>query len=106
MRFASRLFPLMTAAVVLSAAPPAGAVPHGGPLVAARPAIVGTVAVGRRLSAVPGTWSGAGDLRYRYQWYRCDAAGARCNAINGATSLTYMLVGRDTAKTIALTVWA
>ena len=45
-------------------------------------------------------------MKYAFQWYRCDASGARCNAVHGATSATYTLVPRDVAKTIGLTVWA
>jgi hypothetical protein len=72
----------------------------------AKPSVSGTTAVGRRLTALTGTWTGAGTIRYAFQWYRCDASGARCNPVHGATSATYMLVPRDVAKTIGLTVWA
>ena len=79
---------------------------RGGPIATAKPSVAGTTAVGRRLTALTGTWTGAGTITYAFQWYRCDASGARCNPVHGATSATYTLVPRDVAKTIGLTVWA
>jgi hypothetical protein len=72
----------------------------------ARPTVTGTLAVGRRLSGLPGTWAGSGAIEYAYQWFRCDGNGARCNSIHGATSATYVLVARDAGRTIGLTVTA
>jgi hypothetical protein len=92
--------------VVLAAASPSSGTAQGGPIATAKPSVSGTTAVGRRLTALTGTWSSTGTIRYAFQWYRCDASGARCNPIHGATSATYTLVARDAAKTIALTVWA
>jgi hypothetical protein len=94
------------AAAVLAGSGPAGAGMHAGPIVTARPSVTGTTAVGRRLTALTGTWSGTGPIRYAFRWYRCDAGGGRCNTIHGATTATYTLVPRDAGKTIALTVWA
>ena len=70
------------------------------PVATAEPSVSGTAAVGRRLTALTGTWTGAGATEVRFQWYRCDASGARCNPVHGATSATYTLVPRDVAKTI------
>ena len=42
------------------------------------------------------------DDRLRYQWYRCNAAGADCLSVHGATSPTYTLVARDVGKTVGL----
>src|ERR1044072_4562532 len=97
---------LVAAVAALGAIGAADARSQSGPIMTAKPSVSGTAAGGRRLTAPTGTWSGAGTIRYAFQWYRCDASGARCNPVHGATSATYMLVPRDVAKTIGLTVWA
>ena len=38
------------------------------------------------LAAVPGAWEGGKPLTFTYQWRQCDAAGADCTAISGATA--------------------
>jgi hypothetical protein len=58
------------------------------------------------LKGAPGSWSGSGAVRYAYQWYRCDAAGAHCKSIHGATKPTYVQVAKDVANTLGLTVRA
>jgi len=92
-------------AVLAASATSVGAT-GSGPIAAVKPSVAGTVAAGRRLTALTGTWTGSGPIRYGFQWYRCDGSGARCNAVHGATSATYTLVGRDVGKTIGLTVQA
>jgi hypothetical protein len=77
-----------------------------GPVNAVLPSVTGTLQQGRRLSALPGTWLGSGAIAYRYQWHRCDAAGAHCSSIRGATKPTYTLVPKDVNATIGLTVTA
>lgn len=42
-----------------------------------------------------GIWSGGGPLAYTYQWQRCDAAGANCTDIPGATSAEYVAASDD-----------
>ena len=37
----------------------------------------------------PGTWTGGKPVVFSYQWKRCDAAGANCVAIAGATAESY-----------------
>lgn len=96
----------LAAVVLLAAAGPSGGATRIGPAPTAAPSIAGTAAVGRRLTALTGTWAGSGAIRYGFQWYRCDGSGSRCNSIQGATSATYTLVARDVAKTVALTVYA
>ena len=70
----------------------------------AAPTVSGTPAVGDRLQAGSGTWTSSTPVSYRYQWYRCDAAGAHCNSLHGATAAGYTLSKRDAGKTIGLTV--
>ena len=77
-----------------------------GPVATGRPAVAGTLQQGSRLTATAGTWAGSGTITYAYQWYRCDANGAHCSSIHGATKATYTLVATDIGKTIGLTVRA
>jgi hypothetical protein len=77
-----------------------------GPTHSARPAITGIAEQGARLTASAGVWTGVGALRYAYQWYRCDAEGAHCSAIRGATATTYRTSRADPGKTLAFTVRA
>ncbi len=77
-----------------------------GPAATAPPAVLGPVAVGKRVAGLSGSWAGSGTISYRFQWYRCNAAGAQCRLIHGATAHTYALVGKDVGKTVGLTVSA
>lgn len=77
-----------------------------GPTASSRPAVTGTLQVGQKLTATPGTWAGSGTISYAYQWYRCDTSGAHCSSIRGATRSTYTLVKKDVGRTIGLTVHA
>lgn len=77
-----------------------------GPTATSRPTVAGTLQQGKKLTANPGSWSGHGTIAYRYQWYRCNAAGARCASIHGATRGTYVQVHADVGRTLAVTVSA
>ena len=77
-----------------------------GPVPSGRPTVAGKLQQGSRLTATAGTWGGSGTITYAYQWYRCDANGAHCNSVHGATKGTYTLVAADVDKTIGLTVHA
>ncbi len=61
------------------------------------PAISGTATQGQALSATNGTWSN-NPTGFAYQWRRCDAGGASCADIAGATNSTYTLVAADVAN--------
>jgi hypothetical protein len=79
----------------------------GGPSNTAPPSVTGSAAQGAQLVATPGTWSGGGgQINYAYQWYRCDATGAHCSSIHGATAATHKLVAADVTHTLGLTVTA
>jgi NedA-like, galactose-binding domain/Calcineurin-like phosphoesterase len=60
----------------------------------APPAVSGYAGQGQTLSTTNGSWSGS-PTGYAYQWRRCDAAGASCADIAGATSATYKLAVAD-----------
>jgi hypothetical protein len=68
------------------------------------PVVTGSAVAGSLLTGTSGTWSGSGTISYAYQWYRCDAAGAHCSTIHGATAATYKLAAQDATHTMGLTV--
>jgi hypothetical protein len=53
------------------------------------------------MTAMPGAWTNQ-PTGYAYQWMRCDAAGAHCQAISGATAATYTLTQADENSDIAV----
>ncbi len=77
-----------------------------GPSSRALPTVAGTSQQGKKLSGSTGTWSGSGVVAYGYQWYRCDAAGAHCKSVHGATRPTYTLVAKDVGQTLGFAVHA
>jgi hypothetical protein len=89
--------PSAPSAVVVSGAAPQNSVP---------PTISGTTTEGQTLVGADGTWAGATPITFTYAWSRCDATGAACAAITGATSKTYVLVAADNDKTLRLSVTA
>jgi hypothetical protein len=95
---ASKQSALSAASAVVRTAP--------GPVAVGRPTIVGTLEQGKRLIGGAGTWTGSGAISYAYQWSRCDARGAHCSTIRGATRTTYTQVAADVGQTLALTVRA
>ncbi len=67
------------------------------------PAVTGEALNGRTLTATRGRWSG-GPTQYAYQWSRCDAAGANCVDIAGATVATYLIAPGDVGSTVRVRV--
>ncbi len=60
---------------------------------------------GQVLSANPGTWTFDEDgITYEYQWQRCDAFGANCVDIAGATQQAYTTTVADVGSTLAVEV--
>ncbi len=86
-----------TAVVQAPASQPANTTP---------PTISGTAQVGQTLTASPGSWSGAQPLTYAYQWQRCDASGASCTAISGASQPTFTIAPHDLGSTLVVAVTA
>jgi hypothetical protein len=79
-----------------SAAPPANT---------GAPSITGTARVGETLTAQNGTWSN-GPTAFRYQWQRCNTAGAACVEITGAVEKTYLVTNADRSRTLRVLVVA
>jgi hypothetical protein len=70
------------------------------------PKISGTAQVGQMLSADNGTWNGTTPFTYTYQWRLCDANGASCQNIPGATGNQYMVKSGDQDNSIRVVVTA
>jgi hypothetical protein len=71
------------------------------------PVISGTYRRGQTLSTTPGEWLFDEDyLTYLYQWMRCDAAGANCVDIPGATNSSYLLTSADVGARLVSEVTA
>jgi GH25 family lysozyme M1 (1,4-beta-N-acetylmuramidase) len=80
--------------------------PAGVPLLSIPPTIVGPPQAGKLLAAVPGAWEGGKPITFTYQWRRCDAAGANCAAIDGATGESYRPVSTDVGHSLTVYVTA
>jgi hypothetical protein len=69
------------------------------------PTVTGTAQQGQTLTATPGTWT-VPDAAIAYQWQQCDAAGANCVDVAGATAATYAVTPADVGKTLHVVVKA
>jgi hypothetical protein len=76
------------------------------PVNTAVPAVSGTAQQGQTLTSTTGTWTGATPITYTRQWRRCDAGGANCADIAGATASTYSIVAADVGATLRVRVTA
>ena len=76
------------------------------PEAAAAPSLTGIAAVDRTVSAAAGSWRGTRPIAFSYQWQRCDAAGANCRPITGATSSSYRAAAADYLHTLRIRVSA
>jgi hypothetical protein len=77
----------------------------GGPTVSVEPVVSGTAQVGEELSSTTGTWAPATATTSR-QWQRCDADGAACRNIAGATGRTYGVRTADNGHRVRVRVAA
>lgn len=71
----------------------------------AAPSISGAANEGNTLTANNGNWSNSPTM-FAYQWQQCNASGASCADISGATSKTYTLAAADVDHTVRATVTA
>ena len=67
------------------------------------PKITGRAVLGQMLAAGNGTWTNT-PTSFTDQWQDCDAAGAGCTNISGATATTYKLAPSDVTHTIRVAV--
>jgi fibronectin type 3 domain-containing protein len=70
------------------------------------PTITGDANVGATLKASNGAWSGSAPLHFTYQWEACNAEGAGCVAIEGATGSSYSPLEADAGKALRVNVLA
>jgi hypothetical protein len=70
------------------------------------PAVVGAAQDGQLLAAKDGEWSGTNPMTFAYQWQRCDANGAACANITGATGKVYRAATTDVSHTLRVVVSA
>jgi hypothetical protein len=68
---------------------PSSQIAAASPVNAAAPTIGGEPVAGEALRANPGTWEGTPPFSYAYEWQLCNAEGAECAAIEGATGRSY-----------------
>lgn len=68
-----------------------------------RPTIAGRVAVGHRLTASPGTWSGSRPIAYAFQWQRC---ARRCVTLARATTHSLHVTAADRGRRLRVIVTA
>jgi hypothetical protein len=80
--------------------------PPSAPANTALPTIAGSARDGSTVTATTGTWTGTTPLAFTYQWQRCNAAGASCTNLGGATSASYLVVPADVGSTLRVIVTA
>ena len=78
---------------------------QAAPTLVSEPTISGSPVVGQTLTASDGVWTGSG-ITFTYQWLRCDANGANCAVIVGATAKTYVLQPADAGSRLRVRVTA
>lgn len=69
------------------------------------PVVTGAAQVGQRLVATSGSWTESPGS-FGYQWQRCEASGAGCTNIAGATGTQYLLATEDAGTTVRVSVTA
>ncbi|HEY4277109.1 MAG TPA: hypothetical protein VGM91_02755 [Conexibacter sp.] len=69
-----------------------------------RPDVTGTPAPGNVLTASRGVWTTGSSPVYLYRWLRCDATGAGCTLIPGASSFDYKVTPADAGHTLEFEV--
>ena len=89
-----------------TAAPGSAAAAQYAPSNTTAPAITGSATEGQTLTASTGSWASTTAVTYTYQWQRCNAQGAACIDIAGATGATYALVTADVGSTLRVRVTA
>jgi PKD repeat protein len=76
----------------------------GPPVKLADPAVSGTPRDGAALSADDGTFGGSAATQTTRSWQTCDAAGASCSDVPGATGASYTPAATDVGRTVRFVV--
>lgn len=82
-----------------------GGTPVTAPANTGAPAVSGSTVQGRTLTTTNGTWTDS-PTSYSYQWQDCDAFGASCTNVAGATTSSYTLAASDVGHTMRSVVTA
>jgi hypothetical protein len=69
------------------------------------PIIQGSAVVGQTLTTTKGSWTNS-PTSFTYAWSQCDATGAACLFITGATHRSYTVAAGDLGHTLRVTVTA
>ncbi len=77
----------------------------GAPASTSAPTISGSAEQGQTLTASAGEWSGS-PTSLVYQWELCDASGANCSAVSGATAQTLSIPASAVGLTVRVVVKA
>jgi sugar lactone lactonase YvrE len=89
--------------------PPASAtVGESAPVSTAPPTLSwqGSLQAGTVVSSTSGSWAGDAPIEYAYQWELCNAEGAGCSAIAGASGSSYTIEETAVGGTLRVTVTA
>jgi hypothetical protein len=70
------------------------------------PTISGTPQDNQTLTANTGTWNSSSNVKYSYQWQRCNSSGQACTNIAGADSQTYEVKAADVGNRLRVLVTA
>ena len=70
------------------------------------PLVIGIAQDGELLTAKDGEWTGEDPTAFTYQWQSCDAGGAACANISGATGKVYRAVTADVGRRLRVQVTA
>ena len=71
-----------------------------------RPAILGPTVVGSMLWVTTGTWAGSPTPTFSYQWLVCGSTGLHCQAMKGATTMSFTPGRAYVGHTLEVTVVA
>jgi hypothetical protein len=70
------------------------------------PLIAGLTVTGQTVTTTEGTWTGTQPFAFTFQWELCDASGASCSEIAGATKLSFTIPDGDAGHTLKVLVLA
>jgi hypothetical protein len=90
----------------IGSASPNAAQQQYGPTNTSPPALTGDARATQQLTTSNGAWQSSSAITYTYAWQRCDAAGAGCADIAGATANRYTAQTADIGKRLRSEVTA
>ena len=90
---------------VVQTTPPPPPPPPAAPTNTTAPQVSGTATQGNTLTTTNGSWTGS-PTKFTYAWQDCNASGASCAGISGATASSYTLQASDVGDTVRSVVTA